>query len=433
MEDPIRKKREIIATSSHEKLVMKREEAKSLLGTTLFNRFEVLSIVGEGAMATVFKAKDLSTGRMVALKKLASEDQADVKRFEQEVKLHTRLQHKNIVEAMEFLEAEDGKTFFVMEFLEGITLELYLKAEGRVVKEEDIARILIQICEALDHAHLSGVLHRDLKPGNIFLVDEEDKFHVKVLDFGIAKPIGEAVGLTQAGTAVGSPLYMSPEQCQGKPLDVRADVYALGILAYEVISGQLPYKGQNMMTIMAAHCDPDKKPRFLKELVPDLKKVDVLDSILRTAVETAPEKRFQKIKEFKKAIESWLKTVEQEKANASSVTYYAGADDEGEYDEYDSAGSGNNWNRIPEEESGRDDDEYEDEYEEEELTDVQREHRARAEVYSRADQKGRMKVSIRVDGELEKPKSNSGIVIAIVLAMILLIFMAGLAIMLLRG
>lgn len=429
MEDPIRKKREIIGTSSHEKLVMKREEAKSLLGTTLFNRFEVLSIVGEGAMATVFKARDLSSGRMVALKKLASESQEDVKRFEQEVKLHTRLQHKNIVEAMEFLEGEDGKTFFVMEFLDGITLELYLKAEGRVVKEEDIAKILIQICEALEHAHLCGVLHRDLKPGNIFLVDEEDKFHIKVLDFGIAKPIGEAVGLTQAGTAVGSPLYMSPEQCQGKPLDVRADVYALGILAYEVISGQPPYKAQNLMTVMAAHCDPDKKPRFLKELVPDLKKVDILDSILRTAVETAPENRFQKIKEFKNAIQAWLNGVEQEKASGSG-TRYSTVEDAEESGEYDSAGSGDNFDRVASDDY---DEDVEDEFEEEELTDAQREQAARAELSSRVDQKGRMKVSIRVDGELEKPNSQKGIVIAIALAVILLIVMAGLAIMLLKG
>lgn len=429
MEDPIRKKREIIGTSNHEKLVMKREEAKSLLGTTLFNRFEVLSIVGEGAMATVFKARDLSTGRMVALKKLASESQEDVKRFEQEVKLHTRLQHKNIVEAMEFLEGEDGKTFFVMEFLDGITLELYLKAEGRVVKEEDIGKILIQICEALEHAHLCGVLHRDLKPGNIFLVDEEDKFHIKVLDFGIAKPIGEAVGLTQAGTAVGSPLYMSPEQCQGKPLDVRADVYALGILAYEVISGQPPYKAQNLMTVMAAHCDPDKKPRFLKELVPDLKKVDILDSILRTAVDTAPEKRFQKIKEFKNAIQTWLTAVEQEKASGSG-TRYSTVENDDESGEYDSTSSGNNFNRVVSDDYDEDE---EDEFEEEELTDAQREQAARAELSSRVDQKGRMKVSIRVDGELEKPNSQKGIIIAIALAVILLIIMAGLAIMLLKG
>lgn len=430
MEDPTRKKRpEITSTSNYEKLVIKRDQANALLGTTIFDRYEVLAIVGEGAMATVFKAKDLRTGRMVALKKLASQEPDDVRRFEQEVTLHTRLQHVNIVEAMEFLKGEDGQTFFVMEFLDGITLELYLKAEQRVVKEEDIAKILMQICDALEHAHHCGVLHRDLKPGNIFLVDEEDKFHIKVLDFGIAKPIGEAVGLTQAGTAVGSPLYMSPEQCQGKPLDVRADVYALGILAYEVISGQLPYKAQNMMTIMAAHCDPDKKPRFLKELVPNLKQVDILDSILRTAVETAPEKRFQKIKEFKKAIESWLNVVVQEKASGSSVTYYAGADDDGVYEEYDSTGSGNNYNRVSDEEYEED----QEEYEEEELTEAQKEQAARAEISSRADQKGRMKVSFQVDGQLEKPKSNKGIVVAIVFAVILLIFMAGLAIMLLRG
>lgn len=417
---------------------MKRDQANALIGATLFDRFEVLAIVGEGAMATVFKAKDLRSGRMVALKKLASEEPDDVRRFEQEVNLHTRLQHVNIVEAMEFLKGEDGKTFFVMEFLEGITLELYLKAEQRVVKEEDIAKILMQICDALEHAHLCGVLHRDLKPGNIFLVDEEDKFHIKVLDFGIAKPIGEAVGLTQAGTAVGSPLYMSPEQCQGKPLDVRADVYALGILAYEVISGQLPYKAQNLMTVMAAHCDPDKKPRFLKELVPDLKKVDILDSILRTAVETAPEKRFQNIKEFKKAIEAWLNQVVQDKGSASGT--YSAADDDDQSQEYDSTGSGNNynrqtrspsqeWNAVPEQEY----EESQEEYEEEELTEAQREQAARAEVSSRADQKGRMKMSIQVDGELQKPKSNKGIIVAIVLAVILLIVMAGLAIALLKG
>lgn len=186
-----------------------------------------------------------------------------------------------------------------------MSLQRVLQTQNRLDNEDELASILLQICDALAHAHQFGVLHRDLKPGNIFLLEQNNKLNVKVLDFGIAKPMGQQTGLTQAGYSVGSPLYMSPEQCRGHAVDFRSDVYSLGILAYEMTTGKLPYGGHNIMTVMAAHCDPDKKPPDLNTQVPDLCRVDDLNETIQTAMQTDPAKRFQSIGEFKQSVQKW--------------------------------------------------------------------------------------------------------------------------------
>ena len=290
--------------------VRNKKPGEALVGKTLFDRYEVLEVLGESAMALVLKAREVNSNRLVAIKTVTPHDPEIVRRFAQEVQLHGRLKHPNIVEAIDCLETQGGRTFFVMEFMYGASLHHILQDQKRIDNEEDLAQIILQICDALQHAHVSGVLHRDLKPGNIYLLEKDNKLNVKVLDFGIAKPIGQQTGLTQAGYAVGSPLYMSPEQCRGQKVDERSDVYSMGILAYEMTTGNLPYAGHNIMTVMAAHCDPDRKPTALSAVVPDLKRVDELNAAIQISMETDPAKRFQTIAEFRKAIQKWHEGVQ---------------------------------------------------------------------------------------------------------------------------
>jgi serine/threonine protein kinase len=285
--------------------VRNKKPGEALVGKTLFDRYEVLEVLGESAMALVLKAREVQTQRLVAIKTVTPHDPEIVKRFAQEVQLHGRLKHKNIVEAIDCLEAQGGRAFFIMEFLYGASLRHILQSQKRIDNEEDLGSIILQVCDALEHAHSSGVLHRDLKPGNIFLLEKDNKLNVKVLDFGIAKPLGQQTGLTQAGYAVGSPLYMSPEQCRGQKVDFRSDVYSMAILAYEMTTGNLPYAGHNIMTVMAAHCDPERKPAALNTVVPDLKRVDELNAAIQTAMETDPAKRFQTIADFRRAVQRW--------------------------------------------------------------------------------------------------------------------------------
>lgn len=287
-----------------------KKPGEALVGKTLFDRYQVLEVLGESAMALVLKAQEIGSGRMVAIKTVTPHEPDVVQRFAQEVQLHSKLKHKNIVEAIDCLEASSGRTFFIMEYLLGTSLLKVLKNQKKITNETELAVILIQICDALGHAHAFGVLHRDLKPGNIFLMESEGNMAVKVLDFGIAKPLGQQTGLTQAGYAVGSPLYMSPEQCRGQAVDMRSDVYSLGILAYEMATGDLPYPGHNLMTVMAAHCDPQKKPAPLSKNVPELRRVDELNSIIQRAMETDPQRRFQSIGDFRKAIEQWYQSIQ---------------------------------------------------------------------------------------------------------------------------
>ncbi len=290
----------------------------AIVGKTLFERFEVLDILGEGAMATVYKANDRESGRLVALKKVNSDDPETILRFAREVNIHGRLKHKNIVEAIDCL-SEDGETYFVMEFLDGMSLQNYLHYARWVERERDIWSIIVQVSDALQHAHDAGVLHRDLKPANIFLHESPQGMAVKVLDFGIAKPIGETTGLTQAGTAVGSPMYMSPEQCPGKRVDTRSDVYSLGILCYEIITGSVPYKGQNLMTVLAAHCDPTRKAKPLMDTRPELRLVKHLNNIIMRALETDSGDRFSTAAEFRTAMTMWHEAIEREDNPAEQV------------------------------------------------------------------------------------------------------------------
>lgn len=285
-----------------------------LVGTILAHSYEVLDVIGQGGMAIVYRAKQIATGRLVAIKTLRSQNPQDMMRFAQEIKTHSRLDHKNIVGFIDSFEARDQQ-FLVMERVRGISLQEIIRALGKLDEPENIVDILSQILDALEYAHAGGLIHRDLKTGNIILIKEVDNdMVVKILDFGIAKVQGDMQRLTHVGQALGSPIYMSPEQCSGKTLSTRSDLYSLGVLLYESVTGTPPYSKGTLINVMAAHCNENIKPKPLSEMTPNLPKYKILDQILQKALQTHPDKRWQSAAEFKLALNFWLKAVQMDLA-----------------------------------------------------------------------------------------------------------------------
>ncbi len=220
-----------------------------LIGTKLAGgRYEILDALGEGGMSVVYKAKQELVDRIVAIKTLKMKLLADpmlLKRFEREVKTLSRLNHPNIVTVFDCI-VENGQPYFVMDFLQGCSLQELIIEEKRLSPGR-CKNIFGQVCNAVDHAHRNGIVHRDLKPANIMLMDISGQEFVKVVDFGLAKIGEEAQRLTQTGEIWGSPLYMSPEQCNGHSMDARSDIYSLGAVLYESLTGTVPFAGTSFL------------------------------------------------------------------------------------------------------------------------------------------------------------------------------------------
>jgi len=248
-------------------------------GSIIRGKYRVLAKVGQGGMGSVYKALHLAFDEMRALKVIAPElltDQLFVKRFKHEAVITRRLQHPNAVRVDDIDEAEDGRPFIVMEFIEGKSLKKLIREEGPLPVPR-VCSIIKQAAAALDAANKLGMVHRDIKPDNIALVDAPDGEMVKVLDFGIAKVkearMGEAAGLTLtgAGVVIGTPQYMSPEQAMGKrgdELDGRADLYSLGVVMYQMLTADLPFKADTTMEMLLAHMQ--KPPAPIGMLHPEL-------------------------------------------------------------------------------------------------------------------------------------------------------------------
>ncbi len=223
-------------------------------------RYDILDEIGRGAMGVVFRARDPKIDRIVALKCIRPglfDDQGEAsQRFQQEMLALGRLIHPNIVTIFDAGEdSATGSTYIVTEYVEGKSLAQVLKSEEPIAIEE-ARQIGIQICKALDFAHAKGVIHRDIKPGNILLTD--DLKTVKVTDFGIARLDGLAV--TQADRLLGTPQYMSPEQCKGDPLDGRSDLFAVGVLLYELLTRTRPFPGESIPAVMQNIVSGDPVP-----------------------------------------------------------------------------------------------------------------------------------------------------------------------------
>ena len=213
-------------------------------GQLLGQRYEVLQILGEGGMGAVYKARDVELNRMVALKVIRPDlatNQSIIDRFKQELLLATQVTHKNVIRIYDLSEA-DGMKFITMEYVEGEDLRGLMQKKGKLAPEEAV-EIMQQTCRALEAAHSAGIIHRDLKPQNIM---RDKTGRVLVMDFGLARTL-EGDGMTQTGALVGTMDYMSPEQALGKDLDQRSDVFALGLIFYELLTGKMPYKADSVV------------------------------------------------------------------------------------------------------------------------------------------------------------------------------------------
>jgi serine/threonine-protein kinase len=277
--------------------------ADPLVGATLGGRYRILRAIGEGGMGVVYEAEHELIEKRVALKVLrdAFTRRPDVvERFRQEAKSASKIGHPNIVDVSDFGETPTGASYIVLEMLKGEDLADVLSRECALAPTRAVL-IVHQVAKALDAAHKKNIIHRDLKPENIYLVarDGQPDF-VKVVDFGVAK-MGdiESLGnrkLTRTGMIFGTPEYMSPEHAGGKALDHRVDIYALGVILYELLTGRVPFEGDNFMEVLAKHGHDPVPP--LREVNPGTRVSPELERALFRALEKDPERRYRSMSDF---------------------------------------------------------------------------------------------------------------------------------------
>jgi serine/threonine-protein kinase len=292
----------------------------TLTGTVLDGRYRIGDKVGEGGMSWVYQAEEIGTGRTVAIKLLPprlAKDNAAVERLRREADIADRFEHPNVCPILAFGHTDENVLYLVMPFLTGETLSDY-EIRTRAVPLREGVQILVQVCRGLQHAHDLGIIHRDLKPENVMLVrevaghesrvtstatrDPRPATRAVVMVLGLAKrrrASAEVVKLTQTGIVLGTPEFMSPEQIRGRPLDGRSDIYAVGVLAFELFTGQLPFVGKDAQETMMARLKG--LPRRLREFRPDLPAR--LDAVVARALELAPEDRYQTMHDLANALE----------------------------------------------------------------------------------------------------------------------------------
>ena len=262
-----------------------------LAGATLGN-YEIKSLLGRGGMGVVYLARQISLNRSVALKILPpslSSVPSFVERFQREARAVAQLNHQNIVQIFDIAE-EEGLHFFSMEYMDGRTLDEILREAGRLKADEAI-RIISQVALAIEHAHQNKITHRDIKPSNI-MIDERGV--VKVMDFGLARAADEQSRLTQLGTLVGTLHYMSPERCRGEELDPRSDIYSLGVVLYEMLTGRTPFDATNEAALI--HAIIYEEPADMKSLNPEMPAG--LGNVVARAMAKDKGRRYRSVSEF---------------------------------------------------------------------------------------------------------------------------------------
>ena len=273
-----------------------KDPEDALIGQTIDNRYAVESVLGEGGMGLVYRARHIVLGKPLAIKVLrpdVSRDAEIIARFKQEAQSASGIGNQHIIDISDFGTLPDGSTYFVMEFLEGNDLTHVIEQQQPIAPRR-VTHVARQLCRALGAAHDAGIVHRDLKPDNIYLIKRgDDVDFVKVLDFGIAKVGGSTSKLTRAGQVFGTPHYMSPEQCAGSGVDHRTDIYALGVILYEMVTGSVPFDADNLMGILTKHLyEQPKAPREINPNVP----VD-LETVVQRCMAKDAEQRYQTMAE----------------------------------------------------------------------------------------------------------------------------------------
>lgn len=270
-------------------------------------RYQIVRKIGEGGMGSVFEAINTKIDKRVAMKLLSREHAADenaVHRFQREAKAACAIHHRNVVDVLDYGDLPDGSVYYVMEYLEGRDLDELIASE-RTLPWGRARPILLQAIRGLKAAHDAGVVHRDVKPANIFLVTPkmDDPAHVvKVLDFGIAKlEAGKATkALTAASQVIGTAWYMAPEQAHGRPVDARSDVYAMGVVMYHALSGEVPFPDDEVVRVLFLHATAEPPP--LRSKAPEVP--PAVEAVVMRCLEKDPATRFQTMRDLEHALSS---------------------------------------------------------------------------------------------------------------------------------
>lgn len=271
-------------------------------------KYELAGLIGSGGMGVIFKARQIAMNKMVAVKMIHAHmiSQESFQRFQLEGKAIGLLNHPSIINIHDFGATETGQPYMIMDYVEGKTMSDVLKRDGYLSKFR-FQRIFQQICDGLAHAHKRGVLHRDIKPSNIMLIrNEQGQEAIRIMDFGIAKlsadTEGGAQNLTKTGEAIGSPIYMSPEQARGMKVDSRSDIYSLGCVMYEALSGSPPFVGATPLDTMLMHLN--EMPLPLREASLGLEIEPAIEKIVMRLLEKEPEDRYQSMDEVSHALKN---------------------------------------------------------------------------------------------------------------------------------
>ncbi len=287
-----------------------------LLGVVVEGRYKIESVIGQGSAGTVYKAIQELIGREVAIKVLHDylvSDQEFIKRFTQEAKASSRLSHPNIITIYDFgVIPQGGRPYIAMDLLKGTPLSDYI-TENNHIPAEDALPLFKQVCGALGEAHRQGVVHRDIKPENIVLVERSgQRLFPIVVDFGIARLVQEesdVARITRTGTVCGSPTYMSPEQCMSSKVDHRSDIYSLGIVIYETLTGEVPFLSDELVKVMAMHLSDAPKP--LNEVREDMQFPPAVEGLVAKTLEKDPNMRYQTMDELALALDEAARMPEQ--------------------------------------------------------------------------------------------------------------------------
>jgi serine/threonine protein kinase len=299
-----------IATGSDGTVSTTGDTNQAVPGSIIGRVYRLEAQIGTGGMGSVYRAVHLMTGQNVALKLLHSQrlDENSILRFQQESTAVSKLDHPHIAAAHYFDVTENGVPFLAMDLVEGTSLSSLLDQQKRLPWQRAV-EVAMQICSALQHAHERGVIHRDLKPSNVLLKMEDGADFVKIVDFGIAKVSVDDMKnytLTETGAVLGTPLYMSPEQCRGLKLDSRSDIYSLGCVLYEMLTGQPPHVGQSPLDTIFKHINERAKPIFSDPSSTLPPGPAALASIVSRALERDPQKRYQTMDELRQDLSQVL-------------------------------------------------------------------------------------------------------------------------------
>lgn len=291
-----------------------------LLGLVVEGRYRIESVIGQGSAGTVYRAVQELIGREVAIKVLHDylvSDDEFIKRFRQEAKASSRLSHPNIITIYDFgLLPKTNRPYIAMDLLRGTPLSDYI-AEKNHLKLDEAIPILAQVCSALGEAHRQGVVHRDVKPENVVLVERSgQRLFPIVVDFGIARLVQEEsdiAKITRTGTVCGSPTYMSPEQCTSSKVDHRSDIYSIGIVIYETLTGTVPFMSDELAKVMAMHLTDPPKP--INQVRADLHFPPKLEEVVNKALSKNPEDRYQSMDEMAEALQDAARQPEKPPIN----------------------------------------------------------------------------------------------------------------------